>query len=291
MTAPTTTTASAPTEAKPAFASPQGLRRLLVQILKLGTDGWSRHPEVPDLLRYCEDKYALLARRYGQETSDAVAAAFDVLRLPSTLDADDPWGVVTRAVQRTLQAADRADRLLCSTDHARRLMKSGDHDAERFSELDEDGAIPTVVERIAARTLDGSPPRGSTATGSTSIRASITDRDARIGLITVRTLMSWAGWPPEEARLALEYVCHRLRESGHPAAALDALRRDLTPLRLFDIDHRTWTRLCRTLLGDAGNDGLLRRAVCGARPAHLLADTRLTTTLARTAPQQEARRA
>ncbi|GAA1873942.1 hypothetical protein [Myceligenerans crystallogenes] len=284
-------TVTYPHDPKPPFAYPQGLRRVLVQILKLGADGWSRHPQVPDLLAYCESKYALLARRHGQETTDAVAAAFDVLRLPSTLDADDPWGVVTRAVQRTLQAADRADRLLCSTDHARRLMKSGDRDAERFSELDEDAAVPALVERIAARTTDESATQGATARKFGSIRESITDRDARIGLITVRTLMSWAGWPPEEARVALEYVCHRLRESGGPGAALDALRRDLTPLRLLDVDHRTWTRLCRTLLGDAGTDGLLRRAVCGARPVDLLADARLTTALALTAPVKEARRA
>lgn len=279
-TAPFTDTA----QALPPFAYPQGLRRLLVKVFTSDGDGWS-HPEVPAMLRYCERKFALLARRHGQDPADAVAAAFDVLRLPSTLDADDPWGVVTRAVQRTMQAADRADRLLCSVDHARRLMSSGDHDVERFSDLAEDGSIPVVVEQVAQQP-PGEPAVGTPRPPSevASIRESITDRDVRIGLITVRTLLSWAGWPPDDARVALEYVCQRLRESGSPAAAFDSLRRDLTPLHLLDVDHSAWTRLCRVLLGSAGQDGLIRQAMCGARPVHLLADSRLMAALALTAP-------
>ena len=275
----------------PSFAYPQGLRRLLVAILTAGPDGWSEHAEVPALLRFCELKYTLMARRYGQDPGDAVTAAFDVLRLPSTLDADDPWGVVTRAVQRTLQAADRADRLLCSIDHARRLMSSDDHDAARFSELSDD-AVPAVVDRLAGENSDelaAESPRSWM--GGTSARETISDRDVRIGMITVRTLLSWSGWPPEDARVALEYVCHRLRESGNAGAAYDSLRRDLTPLHLLDVDHRSWARLCRILLGDVGDDGLLRRAMLGARPVDLLADARLLSALALTAPVPAVRHA
>lgn len=274
----------AETQELPPFASPQGLRRLLLKVFTSDRDGWS-HPDVPALLRYCERKFGLLARRYGQDPADAVAAAFDVLRLPSTLDADDPWGVVTRAVQRTMQAADRADRLLCSVDHARRLMSSGDHDVERFSDLADDGSVPVVVERVTQRP-PGEPaadaPRPSSEVAS--VRESITDHDVRIGLITVRTLLSWSGWPPDDARVALEYVCQRLRESGSPATAFDSLRRDLTPLHLLDVDRHAWNRLCRVLLGAVGHDGLIRRAMCGARPVHLLADSHLMATLALTAP-------
>ncbi|GAB2496774.1 hypothetical protein GCM10027063_39820 [Promicromonospora xylanilytica] len=275
----------------PPFANPQGLRRLLVAILTASPDGWSKHAEVPALLRFCELKYTLLAHRYGQDPGDAVTSAFDVLRLPSTLDADDPWGVVTRAVQRTLQAADRADRLLCSVDHARRLMSSGDHDAARFSELSDD-AVPAVVDRLAGENSDGlaaESPRSRMV--GTSARETISDRDVRIGIITVRTLLSWSGWPPEDARVALEYVCHRLRESGNAGAAYDSLRRDLTPLHLLDVDHRSWARLCRILLGDVGDHGLLRRAMLGARPVDLLADARLLSALALTAPVPAVRHA
>lgn len=271
----------------PHFATARGLRRILVAILIAGPEGWSTHPDVPALVRFCEAKYALLARRYGQTPHDAVVAAFEVLRLPSTLDADDPWGVVTRAVQRTLQAADRADRLLCSVDHARRLMSSGDRDVERFSDLTPDGTVPVVVERFAppaAAAGEESAGPARPPSDTVSVRETITHRDVRIGLITVRTVLSAAGWPPDDARVALEYVCHGLREAGNPGSAFDALRRDLTPLRLLDVDHRNWTRLCHTLLGDPGRPGMLHRATCGARPLDLLADTRLMADLVLTAP-------
>ncbi|WP_125777991.1 hypothetical protein [Antribacter gilvus] len=271
---------------QPWFACPHGIRRLLLDVYRVG---WRTQPDVPALLAYCEEKYELLARRYGQTAGDAAVAAFEVLRLPSTLDADDPWAVVTRAVQRTMQAADRADRLLCSVDRARRATDL-DHHVERFSDLAEDMAVPVAVERaagLAHAASEGTEP----VPGAASARDSLTSRDVRLGMITARALLSMASWHPDDARVVVEYVCHGLSEHGNPVSALDALRRDITPLHLLDISHRAWTDLCRALLGEPGRPGLLERAVLGARPVLLLADARLMAALGRTAPAQGVRHA
>ncbi|GAA4708008.1 hypothetical protein APR04_003884 [Promicromonospora umidemergens] len=263
---------------RPGFADPQGLRRLLVAVYRGGKDGWRSHPGVPALLAFCQDKYGALARRNGQSPQDAVSAAFEVLAVPSILDADDPWAVVTTAVQRTLQAQDRAHRLLCSTDQARRLMHSGDHDIARFCDLDPDSSIPDAVERAASTPQDDLP---GPATVSGTAGAEMTPLDVRVGLITVRTVLTATGWPPEVARVGVDYVCERLRIAGSQGTAFEYLRREVTPLQLLGLDHRIWVRLCRVLLGEPGQPGLLARAVLGERPVDLLDDAGLVAALSK----------
>lgn len=260
------------------FVYPQGLRRLLLTIHRT-EDGWRVHPDVPDLFRYCQAKYELLARRYGQTAADAASAAFDVMAVPSLLDADDPWGVVTKAVQRTLQAEDRANRLLTSTDHARRLMHSGDHDTVRFADYGTDRPVPLAIEHLAA---DPAAPEIGAETEATLAPSdtTLTAHDARRGLVTVRSVLMFAGWPPDVARVGLEYLCERLRLAGNPQTAFEYLRRDVQAIHLLGIGHRTWVRLCRALLGDPGRPGLLARAILGERPLDLARDRELMRELA-----------
>jgi hypothetical protein len=272
-------------DARPPFAGARGLRRLLVAVYRGGATGWQTHPDVPTLFRYCQDKYAALARRNGQSPQDAATAAFEVLAVPSILDADDPWGVVTTAVQRTLQAQDRAHRLLCSTDQARRLMHSGDHDIARFCDLDPDSNLPGAVERMAllappdeaADDVRMSTSASVASTGSSG--AGMTVLDVRVGLITVRTVLTATGWPVDVSRVGVDYACERLLVAGNPVTAFEYLRRDVTPLHLLGLDHRTWVRLCRVLLGEPGRPGLLARAVLGERPVDLLSDAQLVAAL------------
>ena len=271
------------TDARPSFAGAQGLRRLLVAVYRGGATGWQTHPDVPALFRYCQDKYAGLARRNGQSPQDAASAAFEVLSAPKILDADDPWGVVTTAVQRTLQAQDRAHRLLCSTDQARRLMHSGDHDIARFSDLDPDSNLPGAVERatLPASSDEAADDVGmpASAAGKGSSGTGMTALDVRVGLITVRTVLTATGWPADVSRVGVDYACERLLVAGNPVTAFEYLRRDVTPLHLLGLDHRTWVRLCRVLLGEPGRPGLLARAVLGERPVDLLADAQLVAAL------------
>ena len=54
------------------------------------------------------------------------SAAFEAMRTPATRRADDPWAVVTRAVQVTCIAEERGNGLLCSPHQARRVQFSVD---------------------------------------------------------------------------------------------------------------------------------------------------------------------
>ncbi|MBE3021257.1 hypothetical protein [Myceligenerans pegani] len=201
--------------------------------------------------------------------------------------------MVTIAVQRTLQAEDRAERILCSTDRARRMMHSGEHDTARFSDLDPDAAIPAAVEHTAATLPPDHALEAGHAPGSGSelvsdgvaggVRPS--PLEARIGLITVRTVMLAAGWPADVTAGAVEYVCERLGQSKDTSAAFEHLRRDMVPLGGFDLTHRGWVALCRVLLGEPGRPGLLERAIIGQRPVDLLADARLLRDLQGMAPR------
>lgn len=262
----------------PSFAYPQGLRRLLLTIHRT-EDGWRVHPDVPDLFRYCQAKYELLARRYGQTAADAASAAFEVMAVPSLLDADDPWGVVTKAVQRTLQAEDRANRLLTSTDHARRLMHSGDHDTVRFADYGTDRPVPLAIEHLATHQAAPEVGAETEATPAPS-DTTLTAHDARRGLVTVRSVLVFAGWPADVAQVGVDYLCERLRLAGSPETAFEYLRRDVQAIHLLGIGHRPWVRLCRALLGEPGRPGLLARAILGERPRDLARDRELMRELA-----------
>ena len=116
------------------FRTSEGLRRLLVRLEESGPDAWRDDDEAAALMRFAMEKYGALARKHGLEPEDAAVAAFEVMRTRAARTAHDPWAVVTRAVQVTLIAEERANGLLCSTGRARRLANTDDHDAERFSD-------------------------------------------------------------------------------------------------------------------------------------------------------------
>lgn len=101
-------------------------------------------------------------------------------------------------------------------------------------------------------------------------------------------LLEALGWPRTVATNGLDYICSRLAEAGNPATAFEYLRRDLTPLTLLDIPRRSWTALCRIVLGPDDSlghvTGLLRRVPSGEPISTLLADRRLVSQIARSAP-------
>ena len=116
------------------FKSSEGLRALLERLHQDNGAGWRDDSEAAALMRHAADRYAALARKHGLDPWEAAAAAFDAMRSPSIRRADDPWAMVTRAVQVTCIAEERARGLLCSVHQARRPRYSVFHDAERFSD-------------------------------------------------------------------------------------------------------------------------------------------------------------
>ena len=121
---------------QPAFATAEGLRLLLLDLAYAGRRAWQTSPDAAELMTYTMEKYAGLAHKYGLEPTDAAAAAFEVMRTRATRVAEDPWAVVTHAVELTLIYESRAEGLLCSTGQARKTAGLDFHDAERFSDRD-----------------------------------------------------------------------------------------------------------------------------------------------------------
>lgn len=267
------------------FASPEGLRQLLLRLHDAGSDVWATDPEAEALLEHCALRFGALARRYRQTPHDAAVAAFEVLRAAATARAVDPWAVVTRAVELTVQANERADALLCSTGRARRLMSGEHHDVVRFGERD-DG------DRSWTDHLDAITDARRQASGDTSADPSpvngVAPREVPVAVANIVELLVALGWPRAVATNGLDYICSRLIEAGNPGTAFEYLRRDLTPLTLLDVPHRSWTALCRIVLGpDDGVgqvSGLLRRVLSGEPIATLLTDQKLVGQVARSSP-------
>ncbi len=268
------------------FARSEGLRALLVRLDSAGPGAWRDDPEAAELMAFTMQKYAALARKHGLEPEDAVAAAFEVMRTRAVRTAKDPWAVVTRAVQITMGAEERANGLLCSTSRARRSGGSAFHDAERFSERETPVydyhpafRIPPAQDQVGIdlqKTADESTPTSAYHALDHAVR-----------------LLAVLGWPSDTARSALEYICARLSDAGTRGNAHEVLRRDHHARAFLDLDRRSWSTLLRIILGSPNPDlahtstgrGLLLRLMIDESPADLLADDHLVAAISSTAPR------
>ncbi|PUB20862.1 hypothetical protein C8K30_11573 [Promicromonospora sp. AC04] len=296
-TAPETST---PDAGRPLFATSEGLRVLLIRLHIDGRDAWAKDPDATELLEFCMAKYGALAARYRQTQQDAAVAAFEVLRAPATLEAQDPWGVVTRAVQLSLMAEDRANGLLCDQSRARRLLTSDQHEATRFTDYELDGArsldtLPTTADPVDTVSLDPAVLDHLDVVDVTSSRPSqIAPVEARTALDIAAKVLAGFGWEPTDARACLAYITERLTITGDTARAFEYLRRDKNALGRFDLELRQWTALCAVVLGHphhpalAVRDGLLARLMRGQRTTELLADDRLVRAVLAASPAHPA---
>ncbi len=255
------------------FARSEDLRALLVRLHAAGPGAWRDDPAAAELMAFTMQKYGALARKHGLQPEDAAVAAFEVMRTRTVRTAHDPWAVVTRAVQITLAAEERANGLLCSTSRARRNGGQAFHDAERFSERETPLYEYHPAFRVPAEQdhTDGDrnePPGERTPTSAYHAL------DEAVGLLAA------LGWPHDTARTALEYICTRLSGAGTRANAHEILRRDHHARALLDLDRRSWSTLLRIVLGspnpdlahtDAGR-GLLLRILIDEHIDDLLAD-------------------
>ncbi|WP_137843361.1 hypothetical protein [Microbacterium sp. 2FI] len=270
---------SGPSTTDTSFKSPEGLRALLVRLQQNEGVGWRADAEAAALMRHAADRYAALARKHGLDPWEAAAAAFDAMRSPSIRRADDPWAMVTRAVQITCIAEERARGLLCSVHQARRPRYSVFHDAERFSDREN----PLLEYHPAFRTepFDVEPSAQAESVGSAV-------EDA----IALFTLL---GWQPERARSAIEYVCTRLADSSSRSSAFESLRRDYNARALLDVPQRAWTAMLRVLLGNpdpslahtAVGRGILLRLLVGEPLRTLLSDEQIVGEMTGSMPRSQ----
>ncbi len=266
------------------FENSELLRVLLTRLNDDGPDAWRTDPEAAALMQHAAQKYAALARKHGLDPWEAATAAFEAMRTAAVRRADDPWAVITRAVQITCIAENRANGLLCSVHQARRPRYSSFHDAERFSDRENPLTDYHPAFRADPFTDDGDDADHETEdTGSTGVESAVEDTIA---------LLCWHGWEPEVARAAVECITARLAESVSRTGAYESLRRDRHARALLDIPAPSWYRLLRIILGSpdahlAGTNagrGVLLRLLIGDSLRHLIVDSELETAIKVAAP-------
>ena len=268
------------------FENSERLRELLTRLNTAGPDAWRTDPEAAALMQHAAQKYGALARKHDLDPWEAATAAFEAMRTASVRRADDPWAVVTRAVQITCIAENRANGLLCSVHQARRPRYSSFHDAERFSDRENpltDYHPAFRADPFAHDDDDDVSGDEMEVPGSTGVESAVEDTIA---------LLCWYRWEPVVARAAVECICARLAESVSRAGAYESLRRDRHARALLDLPAPSWYRLLRIFLGapdlhlagtNAGR-GVLLRLLIGESLAHLMDDTDLGAAVKVAAP-------
>jgi len=259
------------------FRDSEGLRSMLTRLQADGGTRWRTDPEASELMEFAARRYAGLARKHKLDPWEAAAAAYDAMRAPSTLRADDPWAVVTRAVQVTCIAEERAQGLLCSVHQARRNKVSRFHDAERFS--DREHALPDYHPAFRVHAADAQVDEAP------RVEVQMAVEDAILLFILL-------GWPPDRARSGVEYVCGRLADAPSRASAYESLRRDYAARALLDVPQQAWMAMLRTLLGcgnplqahTTASHGILLRLLVGEPLRALFRDVDLVTDIIANAP-------
>jgi len=268
------------------FESSEGLRGLLERLAGEDHGAWRNDPEAAALMGYVVRRYAKLARKHGLDPWDAAAAAFDAMRSSAVRNADDPWAVVTRAVQVTLIAEERANGLLCSVYQARRPEFSSFHDPERFSDRENPLSDYHPALRVEAA---GDLPDDDRSSDGTGIGEAVENAIA---------FMTLLGWPRTPARTAMEYICARLSEVPSRATAWESLRRDFHGRTLLDLSSASWNGLLRAVLGNpepevartTAGRGILLRLLIGEPLRSLLTDDGLVLAVSLAAPVERSRR-
>ena len=272
--------------ARAAFESSEGLRELLERLAAQDHGAWRHDAEAAALMGHVVRRYAKLARKHGLDPWDAAAAAFDAMRSSAVRNADDPWAVVTRAVQVTLIAEERANGLLCSVYQARRPEFSSFHDPERFS--DRENPLSDYHPALRVEPIGDSQDDAASAEG-TGIGEAVENAIA---------FMTLLGWPRTPARTAMEYICARLSEVPSRATAWESLRRDVHGRTLLDLSSASWNGLLRAVLGNpepevartTAGRGILLRLLIGEPLRSLLTDDDLVLAVSLAAPAERSRR-
>ncbi|SDH21445.1 hypothetical protein [Microbacterium pygmaeum] len=275
-----------PTRERNEFEGSEGLRALLERLAAQDHGAWRHDREAAALMAHVVKRYAKLARKHGLDPWDAGSAAFDAMRSAAVRNADDPWAVVTRAVQVTMIAEERANGLLCSVYQARRPEFSTFHDPERFS--DRENPLSDYHPALRVEPIGEGGDAEDVHEGTGIVEAV----ESAIAFLTL------LGWPRTPARTALEYICARLSEVSSRATAWESLRRDIHGRTLLDLSSTSWNGLLRAVLGNpepevartTAGRGILLRLLIGEPLRSLLTDDDLVLAVSLSAPAEKARR-
>lgn len=246
------------------FTTGEGLRRLLCVLATDGERAWQSSPAASQLLAYAQEKYLPVARAWHRDPADAAFEAFLAMRSPSVLTADDPWAVVTHAVELGIAAEAHAERLMTSADKARRPSLRPEFEPVRAGHYEE---FFYHVLTAAAAGDEPAPVKVDQVVHSSS------------------TFLVMTGWSPRTVETAVEYICHRLTTLSTAQSALDVLRKDHAMRVRLGYSSYAWNGLLRLLIGprskkpptagDWSRLGIFARLLMGDRARDLLADKRL----------------
>lgn len=275
------------------FTTGEGLRHVLTRLQRQGPGAWQRDPVAALLMDHAARKYAALARRHGLDPWEAASAAFEVMRMPSTRRAHDPWGVVTRGVQVTCIAEERGQGLLCSTNKARRPHISALHDPERISDRETPLSDYHPAFRVTDRHTDDIDDDAANEGAAAVVTPQATARAAVADAVQLFALL---GWAETTARIAIDRVCETTERAGTRANAYEILRHDKQAPILLDLPLQSWKAVVRILLGNtqaalqaaSAGRGVLLRLLLGETLHSLLHDDELVFQIALAAPGRNA---
>lgn len=227
---------------------------------------------------YATAKYTPVARAWHRDPADAAYEAFIAMRQRTTVKADDPWAVVTRAVALGIAAEVHADRAMTSQDKARRPSKRPSEEPVRAGHYEEFfyDVHPHATELV------GSPGRDDDGSADAVIR-------------TVCVFLVVAGWPARKVEQAVDYIAHRIASLSSGGSAVEIVSKDLSIAVRFGYRRDEWAELVRLLVGvpagrrRSGRHGLLARVLLGDDVADLLSDTALVDVARRMAPVPDVR--
>ena len=252
--------------------TPEGLRALLIRLHESGPGAWQGDREAAELMRYTAVKYRPLARKHGLDPWEIASAAFEVMLAPSTREADNPWAVVTRAVQITCDVEVRAAGMLVSSGKVRHTSRiAGFHDAIRFAEREH---LTDYHPAFAVNSATDSEDEADGGDDRVRVAAALSE--------TVELFAS-TGWDAVLVADCVEHVAYRLTDLTSRSNAVEVLRRDHTVSVLLGVPPKSWAALLRIVLGHpdrkhAGTptgDGVLLRLLSGEPLDSLRCDTRL----------------
>lgn len=236
------------------FRSSEGLRSLLIE-LNAAPSGWRNTPIADDLLAYCREKYAPVARAWHRDPDDAAYEAFIAMRSPSTVKARDPWAVVTTAVALGVAAETHADRHLTSQDKARRPTKRPTSEPVRTGGYEE-------------FFLDVYPH---------ATTPDLTDTGVGEVVRTTTVFLVLTGWQAPPLETAVDHIASRVSDYSSRESALDIVSRDLSIAVRLGFAPTTWRALVRLLIGSRskttdGQLGIFARVLLGDSVSDLLGD-------------------
>lgn len=249
----------------PDFTTGEGLRELLIKLNE--HNAWATSPVAAELMVYATQKYTPIAKAWHREPADAAYEAFVAMRQRTTLRADDPWAVITRAVALGIAAEVHADRNMTSQDKARRPSKRPSEEPMRAGHYEEFFYdVHPHAHSLYARHDGGEDHSADRVIRATCVFLVLTD------------------WPARPVEQAVDYIAHRVTGLSSRDSAVEIVSKERHIAIRLGYGPEEWAALVRLVIGTktgkrkTGQYGLFARVLLGDDVADLLRDDDLVET-------------